>query len=219
MQTERFLGDGMSEVTGTKNWTSHCGADFSFLDTYLREKEALPSVRRSTRAEMNKGVLQAYEHIQNVHASHVDELLREVNQDIDAHNTRVLEKHNINPNDGIPAYVDRELRQPVTELEPTGKQLMEDERQYHLSELYDAVRKDGLDSYLSDDVMQVLNSDSFSYQKYDEEQSMAEYYEQERAEARLAQSKPVPNRDYSKGFALDDAGQMIDDGYGFEEYD
>lgn len=28
-------------TTGTANWTSHCGGNFSFIDTFIREKANL----------------------------------------------------------------------------------------------------------------------------------------------------------------------------------
>lgn len=209
----------MSDVKGTGNWTSHCGADFGFVETYLREKQALPSIRRSTRAMLNQEVLKSYNYIQNVCEDNSAAMLKNEQDGVTQHNNFVFELYDINPKDGIPAYVDKELQQPVTELSDTNKRFLEEQRCFYLSELYDAVRKDGLDSYLSEDVMNVLNSDKFSFQTYSESKMLEEVHAIEKEEVRKLKLVSTPNRDYSTGFEMDDSGNLQDDGYGFEEYD
>lgn len=206
----------MSEVKSTINWRSSCGADFSFVEKYLREKDALESVRRITRAEMSKGVLDAYNYIQDVDSLSKEYMLENQNRDVVEHNNRVYESYNINLNDGVPAYVDKELKQPVTELGIIDSQLLEQQRQNYLSELYDAIRIEGLSSYLSDDVMNVLDSDNFSFKAYDEAKMLEEAYEADKQSVK-SKSMLAPDRDYSKGFDVDELGNVHDDGYGFDE--
>lgn len=209
----------MSDVKGTGNWTSHCGADFGFVETYLREKQALPFIRRSTRAMLNQEVMKSYEYIQNIHEMNSAAMLENEQNGVIQHNNFVYELYNVNPKDGIPNYVEKELQSPVTELSDTNKQILEEQRCIYLSELYDAVRKDGLFSYLSEDVMDVLNSDKFSFQSYSESKMLEEVHEIEKEEVRKSKLMPTSNRDYSTGFEMDDSGNLQDDGYGFEEYD
>ena len=209
----------MSDVKGTSNWTSHCGADFGFVDAYLREKQVLPSIRRSTRAMLNQEVLKSYDYIQEVYANNSAVMLKNEQDGVTRHNNFVFELYNINPKDGVPAYIEKELQQPVTDLSDTNKKLLEEQRCFYLSELYDAVRQDGLDSYLSEDVIGVLNSDKFSFQAYSEAKMLEEAHEIEKEDARKSKLISTPNRDYSTGFEMDDSGNLQDDGYSFDEYD
>lgn len=189
-----------------------------FLDKYLREKEVLGSIRRCTRDELNKGVLQAYEFIQDVYDSDCEERLNDINRDVETHNQLVYGANNICEGDILPSYFAKDLQDTVTDLSDVNKYDLEERRQFHLSELYDAVRKDGLDSYLSDDVMDVLNSDSFSFRSYDDYKLLGEMHEQDKKKSVKddLQSKP---RDYSLGFELDENGNVMVDDFGFEECD
>lgn len=209
------------KTTGTANWTSHCGGNFGFVDTFLREKAYLGYLRRGTEREINEQVVAAYEHIQGVSEQEANDLLTANQDSVKSYNQSVLDREHINTADGIPYYVESQLQTEPSALSPTDQYLVEEQRQFYLSELYDAVRKDGLDSYLSADTMEILNSDNFSYQTYNEAMMQQEAYDAMQAEQR----RPVPktdlsyHRDYSHGFEEDEKGDLVDDGFGFEEFD
>ena len=204
-------------TTGTANWTSHCGGNFSFIDTFIREKANLGYLRRGTEQRLNSEVLDAYHYIQDVSAKESAELLQSRCDEIESANQSVLDRENINPNDGIPAYVSNQLLPDISELDMTDRMMIEEQRRNYLSEFYDAVRKDGFDSYLSDEVKDELNSDSFSFDTYDKAMMEQEAYEMQQAENIKKKSMIKPNRDYSKGFEEDEHGNLIDDGYGFDD--
>lgn len=211
--------DNMNGVhkTVSSNWTSHSGADLKCIDECLREKAILKYIRRGTVDLLNQGVLDAYNLIQDVSENNKVAMLEGENAVITLHNNLIYELNNINPKDGVPAYVENELLDPVSELSDMGKYVVEEQRQCHLSELYDAVMKDGLDSYLSDDVKDVLNADSYSFQTYSEAKMLEQAHEIEKNDAQKAKNAVKPNRDYSQGFEIDEAGNQLDDGYGFDE--
>lgn len=204
-------------TTGTANWTSHCGGNFSFIDTFIREKANLGYLRRGTEKRLNAEVLDAYHYIQDVSANESAELLQSQQDAIKSANQTVLDRENINPNDGIPAYVSNQLIPDISELDMVDCMMIEDQRRSYLSEFYDAVRKDGFDSYLSDDVKAELNADSFSFDTYDKAMMEQEVYEMRKADDAKKKSMVKPNRDYSKGFEEDEHGNLIDDGYGFDD--
>lgn len=204
-------------TTGTANWTSHCGGNFGFIDTFIREKANLGYLRRGTEQRLNADVLDAYHYIQSVSANESAELLQSRQDEIAFANHAVLDRENINPKDGIPAYVSNQLLPSISELDMTDIVRIEEQRRQYLSEFYDAVRKDGFDSYLSDDVKEVLNSDSFSFDTYDKAMTEQEAYEMQKADDAKKKSMVKPNRDYSKGFEEDEHGNLIDDGYGFDD--
>lgn len=204
-------------TTGTANWTSHCGGNFSFIDTFIREKANLGYLRRGTEQRLNSEVLDAYHYIQDVSANESAELLQSQQDAIKSANQAVLDRENINPNDGIPAYVSNQLIPDISELDMADCMMIEDQRRSYLSEFYDAVRKDGFDSYLSEDVKAELNSDSFSFDIYDKAMMEQEAYEMQKADDAKKKSMLKPNRDYSKGFEEDEHGNLIDDGYGFDD--
>lgn len=204
------------EVTGTKNWTSNCGADFSFLDDFLREKANLKFVRQSTQEIMSNQVLDAYQHIQEASQTEADDFLSESRAEAERLNEEIYARENINPDDGVPAYVEEQLHEVPETLSETDAAEVEKRRQFYLSELYDAMRTEGLDSYLLDGTMAVVNSDSFSFHAYDAEMTRQEIAE---AEAEMADTPKLDtdvahHRDYAKGFEMDDAGNEVDDGYG-----
>lgn len=204
-------------TTGTANWTSHCGGNFGFIDAFIREKANLGYLRRGTERRLNSEVLDAYHYIQDVSANESAELLQSRQDAIAFANQAVLDRENINPNDGIPAYVSNQLLPGISELDMADCMMIEDQRRSYLSEFYDAVRKDGFDSYLSDDVKEVLNSDSFSFDTYNQAMMEQEAYEMQKADDAKKKSMVKPNRDYSKGFEADEHGNLIDDGYGFDD--
>lgn len=204
-------------TTGTANWTSHCGGNFSFIDTFVREKANLGYLRRGTEKRLNAEVLDAYHYIQDVSANESAELLQSQQDAIKSANQAVLDRENINPNDGIPAYVSNQLIPDISELDMADCMMIEDQRRSYLSEFYDAVRKDGFDSYLSDDVKAELNADSFSFDTYDKAMMEQEAYEMRKADDAKKKLMVKPNRDYSKGFEEDEHGNLIDDGYGFDD--
>lgn len=204
-------------TTGTANWTSHCGGNFGFIDTFIREKANLGYLRRETEKRLNAEVLDAYHYIQDVSANESAELLQSQQDAIKSANQAVLDRENINPNDGIPAYVSNQLIPDISELDMADCMMIEDQRRSYLSEFYDAVRKDGFDSYLSDDVKAELNADSFSFDTYDKAMMEQEAYEMQKADDAKKKSMVKPNRDYSKGFEEDEHGNLIDDGYGFDD--
>lgn len=204
-------------TTGTANWTSHCGGNFGFIDTFIREKANLGYLRRRTEQRLNAEVLDAYHYIQDVSANESAELLHSQQDAIKSANQAVLDRENINPDDGIPAYVSNQLIPDISELDMADCMMIEDQRRSYLSEFYDAVRKDGFDSYLSEDVKAELNSDSFSFDTYDKAMMEQEAYEMQKADDAKKKSMLKPNRDYSKGFEEDEHGNLIDDGYGFDD--
>lgn len=204
-------------TTGTANWTSHCGGNFGFIDTFIREKANLGYLRRGTEQRLNDEVLDAYYHIQDVSAKESADLLQSRRDEIESANQAVLDRENINSKDGIPAYVSNQLLPSISELSMTDSVMMEEQRRQYLSEFYDAVRKDGFDSYLSDDVKEVLNSDSFSFDTYNQAMMEQETYEMQKADDAKKKSMLKPSRDYSKGFEADEHGNLIDDGYGFDD--
>lgn len=204
-------------TTGTANWTSHCGGNFGFIDTFVREKANLGYLRRGTECRLNDEVLDAYHYIQDFSANESAELLQSRQDEIESANQAVLDRENINPKDGIPAYVSNQLLPGISELDMTDRMIIEEQRRNYLSEFYDAVRKDGFDSYLSDEVKDELNSDDFSFDTYDKAMMEQEAYELQQAENAKKESMPKPNRDYSKGFEEDECGNLIDDGYGFDD--
>lgn len=204
-------------TTGTANWTSHCGGNFGFIDAFIREKANLGYLRRGTEQRLNSEVLDAYHYIQDVSANESAELLQSQQDAIESANQAVLDRENINSSDGIPAYVSNQLLPSISELDMTDSVRIEEQRRQYLSEFYDAVRKDGFDSYLSDDVKEVLNSDSFSFDTYNQAMMEQEAYEMQKADDAKKKSMVKPNRDYSKGFEADEHGNLIDDGYGFDD--
>lgn len=204
-------------TTGTANWTSHCGGNFGFIDTFIREKANLGYLRRGTEQRLNSEVLDAYRYIQDVSANESAELLQSQQDAIKSANQAVLDRENINPDDGIPAYVSNQLIPDISELDMADCMMIEDQRRSYLSEFYDAVRKDGFYSYLSDDVKAELNADSFSFDTYDKAMMEQEAYEMQKADDAKKKSMVKPNRDYSKGFEEDEHGNLIDDGYGFDD--
>lgn len=204
-------------TTGTANWTSHCGGNFGFIDTFIREKANLGYLRRGTEHRLNAEVLDAYHYIQDFSANESAELLQSQQDAIKSANQAVLDRENINPNDGIPAYVSNQLVPDISELDMADCMMIEDQRRSYLSEFYDAVRKDGFYSYLSDDVKAELNADSFSFDTYDKAMMEQEAYEMQKADDAKKKSMVKPNRDYSKGFEEDEHGNLIDDGYGFDD--
>ena len=204
-------------TTGTANWTSHCGGNFGFIDTFIREKANLGYLRRGTEQRLNAEVLDAYYYIQDVSANESAELLQSQQDAIKSANQAVLDRENINPDDGIPAYVLNQLIPDISELDMADCMMIEDQRRSYLSEFYDAVRKDGFYSYLSDDVKAELNADSFSFDTYDKAMMEQEAYEMQKADDAKKKSMVKPNRDYSKGFEEDEHGNLIDDGYGFDD--
>lgn len=204
-------------TTGTANWTSHCGGNFGFIDTFIREKANLGYLRRVTEQRLNSEVLDAYHYIQDVSANESAELLQSQQDAIKSANQAVLDRENINPDDGIPAYVSNQLIPDISELDMADCMMIEDQRRSYLSEFYDAVRKDGFYSYLSDDVKAELNADSFSFDTYDKAMMEQEAYEMQKADDAKKKSMVKPNRDYSKGFEEDEHGNLIDDGYGFDD--
>ena len=204
-------------TTGTANWTSHCGGNFGFIDTFIREKANLGYLRRGTEQRLNSEVLDAYHYIQDVSANESAELLQSQQDAIKSANQAVLDRENINPNDGIPAYVSNQLVPDISELDMADCMMIEDQRRSYLSEFYDAVRKDGFYSYLSDDVKAELNADSFSFDTYDKAMMEQEAYEMQKADDAKKKSMVKSNRDYSKGFEEDEHGNLIDDGYGFDD--
>lgn len=204
-------------TTGTANWTSHCGGNFGFIDTFIREKANLGYLRRGTEQRLNAEVLDSYHYIQDVSANESAELLQSQQDAIKSANQAVLDRENINPNDGIPAYVSNQLIPDISELDMADCMMIEDQRRSYLSEFYDAVRKDGFYSYLSDDVKAELNADSFSFDTYDKAMMEQEAYEMQKADDAKKKSMLKPNRDYSKGFEEDEHGNLIDDGYGFDD--
>lgn len=204
-------------ITGTANWTSHCGGNFGFIDTFIREKANLGYLRRGTEQRLNSEVLDAYHYIQDFSANESAELLQSQQDAIKSANQAVLDRENINPNDGIPAYVSNQLVPDISELDMADCMMIEDQRRSYLSEFYDAVRKDGFYSYLSDDVKAELNADSFSFDTYDKAMMKQEAYEMQKADDAKKKSMVKPNRDYSKGFEEDEHGNLIDDGYGFDD--
>ena len=204
-------------TTGTANWTSHCGGNFGFIDTFIREKANLGYLRRGTEQRLYSDVLDAYHYIQDVSANESAELLQSQQDAIKSANQAVLDRENINPNDGIPAYVSNQLVPDISELDMADCMMIEDQRRSYLSEFYDAVRKDGFYSYLSDDVKAELNADSFSFDTYDKAMMEQEAYEMQKADDAKKKSMVKSNRDYSKGFEEDEHGNLIDDGYGFDD--
>lgn len=204
-------------TTGTANWTSHCGGNFGFIDTFIREKANLGYLRRGTEQRLNSEVLDAYHYIQDVSANESAELLQSQQDAIKSANQAVLDRENINPDDGIPAYVSNQLVPDISELDMADCMMIEDQRRSYLSEFYDAVRKDGFYSYLSDDVKAELNADSFSFDTYDKAMMEQEAYEMKKADDAKKKSMLKSNRDYSKGFEEDEHGNLIDDGYGFDD--
>lgn len=207
------------DVTGTANWTSNCGADFGFLDNFLREKAHLGYVRRLTQDEMSQQVLDAYEHIQNASQTEADDMLSEMQQDTSRLNEQTFSEENVDPDDGVPAYMESKMQSVPTELSSADMAVVEERRQFYLTELYDALRTDGLYAYLSDDTMDVLNSDDFAFHVYDANMTRQEMQDA-LAQAKQEQPKETDlshHRDYSKGFEMDEKGNEVDDGYGFGE--
>lgn len=204
-------------TTGTANWTSHCGGNFDFIDTFIREKANLGYLRRGTEQRLNGEVLAAYHYIQDFSAKESAELLQSRQNAIESANQAVLDRENINPDDDIPAYVSNQLLSSISELDMTDRMVIEEQRINYLAEFYDAVRKDGFDSYLSDEVKDELSSDDFPFDIYDKVMTEQEAYEIKQAEDAKKKSMPKPNRDYSKGFEEDEHGNLVDDGYGFDD--
>ena len=180
------------EKTGTSNWQSSCGADFSFVDKFVRNKAISTRVFQSVREEADKKIVEAYEYIQDVSDNEAADWLDEMRADVQRQNDLILAQENVNHEDGfgIPAYVESKLYPEPVELSSGEKQMIEENRQLYLSELYNAVMKDGLDSYLSEDTLSVLNSDkSFPYQAYAESVMLEEAHEMEQQAQREAKAK------------------------------
>lgn len=207
MYIERSFIMIVHEKTGTSNWQSSCGADFSFVDKFVRNKAISPRIFQSVREEADKKVVEAYEYIQDVSDNEAADWLDEMRADVQRQNDLILAQENVNPEDGfgIPAYVESKLYPEPVELSSGEKQMIEENRQLYLSELYNAVMKDGLDSYLSEDTLDVLNSDkTFPYQAYAESVMLEEAHEMEQQVQREAKAKAAQEPRVSSDYLIPD---------------
>ena len=207
MCIERSVIMIVHEKTGTSNWQSSCGADFSFVDKFVRNKAISTRVFQSVREEADKKVVEAYEYIQDVSDNEAANWLDEIRAEVQRQNDLILEQENVNPEDGfgIPAYVESELCPEPVELSSGEKQMIEENRQLYLSELYNAVMKDGLDSYLSEDTLSVLNSDkTFPYQAYAKSVMLEEAHEMEQQAQREAKAKAAQEPRVSSDYLIPD---------------
>lgn len=208
--------------TGGKNWQSDCGADFGFVELFYNDYEHLNGhVRQSVVDRINCDVVTAKQYIEDYITQSKQESVKGVQSFAEGYNQGVLEREGINPADGIPAYVEAQLMQTGTQ-DAMLQQVERDssgEYDFYRCQLFEAIEEHGITSYLTDDTINCLNGENGAFSDYRAYKLSKLEREARELEAKERAKYPKPNRDYSTPFELDEDGQMVDDGFGFEEYD